>query len=279
MDRTSVTIVHALPGRLRVRLSRRPKTGGVVVDAVARHAGIRSIAYTATTRSVLVLYDPGVVTQDEIVLHIAVSISLDGGAEPVRILLEPEQASVTNGAVVSAGLILAAALSRRLGVGAQGLAQLDRAAGVATACAVLGHAWKEMREKGYFDPEVLSLGYLLSAFLRGEWFKAALVTWLMTHGRHLLEVPRVGVEVRPIEVPHGEDGEGRHEIIVSKDHEASKAPALVSLVRALIRYMVTGGGMHGREDFVKELREVSRVHGEVLEGLGRLPEGFLMRFH
>jgi hypothetical protein len=77
---------------------------------------------------------------------------------------------------------------------------------------VLDHGWREVRERGYFDPEVLSLGYLVMAFFMGNFLKASVVTWLMTFGRHLLDAPRASIEVRPVEITQEGDAAPRYEV-------------------------------------------------------------------
>jgi hypothetical protein len=42
---------------------------------------------------------------------------------------------------------------------------------------------------------------------------------------------------------------------------------------------MTGGGAHPFRTLLEELRDVSKVHGEVLEGFGRMPQGIPIRFN
>ena len=155
----------------------------------------------------------------------------------------------------------------------------DWLAGIGTAWAVVDHASKELRERGTFDPEVLSLAYLVTAFLRGNFLTASVVTWLASFGRHLVEVPQTGVQVRPVEMRGRENGEARYEVMIGPDADAPESARMLSALQALLQYAMTGGGAHGFRSLLEELRDVSKVHGEVLEGFGRLRQGIPIRFN
>ena len=278
MEKPVVTIVHTLPGRMRVRLSRTPGDAKKMLDTIREHDGMGGLTYTPQTRSVLVLYDPFRVTKEEIVLRIALSLSLDAGAVSVRVLSRPEQHEITDTAVYSAiGLLLAAAM-RKIAPGKKGPGRLDWAAGAGTALAVLDHGLKEVRERGYFDPEVLSLGYLVTAFLRGNFLTPSMVTWFLTFGRHLLNIPRAGIEIRPVQVQDPRTSDPHYEVVVGPDANIPDSTRLVSLLSAVLKYAATGGGTRGRGNLLEDLRAVSKVHGEVLEGMGWMPQGIPMRF-
>jgi hypothetical protein len=52
----------------------------------------------------------------------------------------------------------------------------------------------------------------------------------------------------------------------------------VGLLHGLLKYAMTGGGAHSFRSLWEELRDVSRVHGQVLEGQGRYLAGIRIRF-
>ena len=50
---------------------------------------------------------------------------------------------------------------------------------------IFEHAYQELAKKGSFDPEVMSVVYLLNAISRGQVFYAAPAAWFLTFGRHI----------------------------------------------------------------------------------------------
>ncbi len=275
-----VTVAHTLPGRVRLRLSRPLADPEAVFAFLREHAGMGEIGYTPKTGSLLVRFNPHEVTAEEITLRVAFRFALDQGARPVRLLAAPEQAVLQNSAVL-AGLGLAAALVLRwLNPRGKDTAGAQWLAGLATAWSVADHGWREFRARGYVDPEVLALAYLAASLVRGNVLGASVVTWLTTFGRHLAETPAMGAEVQPLPIPGPPDEEPRYELVVGPDVDAPDRMRLgmVGMLNSALKYAMTGGGAHGLRSLWDELHDVSRVHGEVLEGYGRHRDGIPIRF-
>jgi hypothetical protein len=274
-----VTVVHSLPGRVRARLSLAPRDVPRMLGGVREHPGLESISFSPLTRSVLARFNPHEISQEEIVLRIAFHLSLDCNSQPVRLLAEPEQQPALGATAAASAALLAASLVMRGFQGPKGRPNgWDWLAGLGTAGAVVDHAWKELRQRGRFDPEVLSLAYLVTAFGRGNVLTASVVTWLASFGRHLLAIPPSGVQVRPVEVPGRGKGRSRYEVMIGPDVDAPERARILSALQGLLKYAITGGGAHPFRTLLEELRDVSKVHGEVLEGFGRMPQGIPIRF-
>jgi hypothetical protein len=275
-----VTVVHSLPGRVRARLSVAPGDVQRMLAGVREHPGMESISFSPITRSILARFNPHEISQEEIVLRIAFHLSLDCNSAPVRLLAEPEQRPALGGsATVSAAALAWSLVMHGLKMAKGSPTRWDWLAGLGTAWAVVDHAWKELRERGTFDPEVLSLAYLVTAFGRGNFLTASVVTWLASFGRHLVALPPTGVQVRPVEVRGRGNGESRYEVMIGPDVDAPERVRILSALQGLLKYAVTGGGAHPFRTLLEELQDVSKVHGEVLEGFGRMPQGIPIRFN
>jgi hypothetical protein len=276
----SVTVVHSLPGRVRMRLSRRPDDPAAMIAFVREHPGMGAIDFSQRTGSLLVRFDPRAISSEEITLRTAFRFAVDQGGRPVRLLAAPEQVSMQDSAVVAGVGILMAAAMRWLNAGRRGSSGLEWLAGLSTAWSVAEHGWRELRSRGYFDPEVLTLAYLGAGLVRRNVLPASAVTWMATFGRHLIEVPSTAVQVEPAAIGSEDGRETRYEIVVGPDTESSDRLrlGLVGLLNSAARFAMTGGGAHGMRSFWEELRDVSRVHGEVLEGYSRQREGIPIRF-
>jgi hypothetical protein len=275
-----VTVVHSLPGRVRARLSVAPRDIQRMLAGVREHPGMESISFSPITRSVLARFHPHEISQQEIVLRIAFHLSLDCDSAPVRLLAEPEQRPMLGGSATLSAALLAVSLIMHGLKRAQGSpTRWDWLAGLGTAWAVVDHAGKELRERGTFDPEVLSLAYLVTAFVRGNFLTASVVTWLASFGRHLLAIPPTGVQVRPVEVRGRGNGHARYEVMIGPDVDAPERVRILSALQGILKYAMTGGGSYGFRSLLEELRDVAKVHGEVLEGFGRMPQGIPIRFN
>ncbi len=276
----AVTVEHTLPGRVRMRLSRPLDDANGLIGFMGEHAGMGPIAYTARTGSLVVRFDPHAISSEEITLRTAFRFAIDQGRRPVRLLAAPERVVLQDSAVVSGIGLLTALAMKWLGSPAKNGRDVQWLAALATAWSVADHGWRELRSRGYFDPEVLSLAYLAMALVRRNVLTASVVTWGATFGRHLVEMPSTGVLVEPVGVPSEDGREPRYEIVVSPDTDARDRLQLgfVGILNSALRYAMTGGGAHGLRSFWEELRDVSRVHGEALEGHGAHRDGIPIRF-
>jgi hypothetical protein len=274
--RPSVTIVHELPGRLRLRLSHPMENARRLQRVISEHAGIEAVQYTAASRSVLVRYVPGHVSAEEIVIRAAMSLSLEHGHAAVRILARPQTRELSDSAFYS-GLGLLAALGLRLArTDKGGGAAIDWLASLGTAGAALEHGWMEYRQRGNFDPEVLTVTYLLTAIMRGRALPAAIFTWITTFGRHLARMPASGVEVRPIQVGGGADAP-RYEVVIAPDRAAPDKMTLFGLIPTMVFNTLTGAAPGRRASLLDEIRRVSNMHDQVLEGVSDFRHGIPLR--
>ena len=275
-----VTVVHSLPGRVSARLSVAPLDVQRMLAGVREHPGMESISFFPITRSILARFNPHEISREEIVLRIAFHLSLDCGAVPVRLLAEPEQPPALGGSATFSAAALALAFALRgLNAASPGPTRWVWLAGLSTTWAVVDHARAELGERGWFDPEVLSLAYLATAFVRGDFLTASAVTWLASFGRHLVVRSPTGVEIRPVEVCGRVNGQSRYEVTIGPDVDAPEQVRIVSALQGLLKYAITGGGAHPFRSLLEELRDVSKIHGEVLEGFERMPQGIPIRFN
>jgi len=259
-----------------MRLSHMPADVERMIAALSGHAGIEHLRFSPATRSLLVRHRTAQFTTEEIALRVAIALSLDNDALPVRLLAEPDKEDFTSSAVLSGVLLLSAGLLRWATRRPMRRSPADWLAGAGTAYAVLDHAWREVSERGYYDPEVLSLGYLVTAFPRGNLFKASVLTWAATFGRHLFEAPHDGVLVQPV-VREGEGGLVSYDIHLTPDPALSQRRRIRQLMGSFVSRGKTGGA-YGRRQLLAELNEVACEHGDGLEGTGGLPDGIRLRF-
>ena len=273
-DHLSLTIEHALPGRLRLSLSHALRHVERLRGQLAEHAGVGEFRYTPVTQSLLVRSDPRAVSAEELVVRVAIGIALEHDGRPVRVLARPETPAWTDTAFYAA-LALLAALGLRLAPGRRtGIPTMDWVAGLTTAGAALEHGWLEYRRRGNFDPEVLAATYLVTSLLRGNALPAAIVTWMAIFARHLVEPPAPSVEVRPVEV--GRDGEApRFEVVVAPDGTTAGHRTFFGAVPTMLLNALTGATPGG--SLLKEIRRVSTTHDQVLEAVSGFQHGIPLR--
>jgi hypothetical protein len=271
--------MHSIPGRIRLVLSHPPKNFAEMNRSVKGHAGILSFTYTPVTRSALIRYDGREVREQEIIIRLALALSRDYHLTPVRVLSKPEEREMSGWAVVS-GMILTAALVNRV-FNRSGSARtvFGWLSLIGVAGAVVEHAWSEVNRRGSFDPEVLSIVYLFSAIPRRNLLPASLFTWITTFGRHLIRTPVEGLELRAVELKGTGSGDAfpQYEVVVSPDSSTPNRFVLFRVLPSILANAITGGKIGGKEGLLQQVREMQKLHGETLEGLGQLRHGINLK--
>jgi len=271
----SVTIEHELPGRLRARLSHAVRDLPQLRRMLLGHRGVAQVQYTALSASLLVRYDPAEVSAEEIVVRVAIALSLEQDVA-VRVFSRPRAREMTDTGFYAAVGLLAALAARVLRPYRVLVPALDWLASLTTAGAVLEHGWLEYHRQGNFDPEVLMVTYLLTALLRGNALPAALFTWVATFGRHLARLPAPGVEIRPSEIAR--KGRQRQvEVVVAPDRAPPDKMAFFGLIPTLVMNALTGTGATAHASLIDDIKRVAQVHNEVLEGSGGFAQGIPLR--
>ena len=270
-------IVHQLPGRIRLRMNILPHDASKMEKTVRSHPGILEVKISSHTRSLLLCYESDIISQEELIIRAAVFLSLENNFCPVKIYSDIEVKELSNMAFLS-GFFIVSALGIKLFRRFSRVHQmLDWIAGISTAYSILDHGHRELKERGNFDPEVLSVVYLLMAFIQGNHLPASLFTWVATFGRHLLEMPSKNVEILPKKVGSNKKND-QYEVIIKPINQLPGKQMLFKFLPTLIMQTSMGDSARVLQGtLLDEIKKVSQDHNEVLEGFGQLQNGMPIR--
>ncbi|TVQ26148.1 MAG: hypothetical protein EA382_05935 [Spirochaetaceae bacterium] len=262
MEMYGLTILHHVPGRVRLRCDPALTSFDHVERLVRAHDGIATLTYSPVSRSITVRFDPTCIDVSELVLRIAMAVGVVSGLQPVSIDTTPTRESIDAYGLLSGATIVGAAVGALVGVAAPTARILTTTAGIGTALAIISHAWREYHQRGDFHPETLSVVYLASAFARGAVLPAAAVAWLATFARH---VTGTAPERYVVQANHG-DSAGHYEVTVKGHRATERGDSLIHFVSSLFTDLV-GGSTHSPGSFLDQMRQMSRRHDSMLEGL------------
>jgi hypothetical protein len=273
-------VVHRLPGRIRLRFSHSPKLPERMVDHIKGHTGVDSVKYTAETENLLIQFDPGEITPQEILLRAALSFSQDFDMSPVRVRIQKTDQSVGPLSILAFAVLAVNHVIYLFSTKNRESISIQYFAGGTTLASVMEHVVQDFRDKGYFHPEVFSVYYLVLSFFRGDVLKASTITWFLTFGRHLLELPANTLVLIPEQTdPACDIHHCEYEVTVRNENEANwlvkTMHALPSMLYKAYKEMNLGAVLE--DTLIEQMEEVAESHDDIIEGLENIEKGFYLK--
>ena len=179
-------VLSAIPGRIRLALERPIQS-----EAPFRSIdGVRECRYNPKIRTLLLLYDRERIREEDLIVRAG---AIYAGLVETK-LLHVKRSEEEGFSMAASGYLALAciALDGALTAVASPLTQASHwlSAG-ATLGAVVEHGYQELHAQGSFDPEVMSVVYLINSIGKANGFQASLLAWIVTFGRHLIpKAPR-----------------------------------------------------------------------------------------
>lgn len=274
-----VTVAHTVPGRLRLRLSHPPQQAQRTEQMVIGHPGVRSAVYTAPTLNLLVIYDPAKIALEEIILRAALCLCVDYDLRPIVIKTTDDKTPLSTMSILAGLSLLFTHTLSLFSMKAKPLSVLKFMSGLGTTAAVSEHIYLDLKDKGRFHPEVLSIGYLLSSFLRGNVLQGATTAWIMTFARHLLEPPAKVLKLEASTMdPSCDVNHCEYEAKISRELTTQGGTVgMLSHLPNLLIGMYTDMQLTAEDRIFKEIQKLSYEHNDVLEGLEHLQRGIRLQ--
>lgn len=274
-----VTIAHKLPGRLRLRLSHPPNRRAETERMVMGHPCVKSAVYTEPTSNLLIFFDAEKVRMEEIILRTALCLSADHQFKPIIIETTGNGTPLSTLSIVAGLSILATHMLDFLTGKTKSRSALELICGLSTTAAISEHIYLDMTGKAGFHPEALSIGYLLSSFLRGNVIRGATTAWIMTFARHLLEPPSKVLKIEGSAVdPSCDSHQCAYEARISRVlSTGSGTMGILSHLPNLLLGMYTDTQLTAEDRIFKEIQKLSRDNDDILAGLEQLHGGIRLQ--
>lgn len=277
MQKPMVVILHTTPGRLRISLSWPPQKVDRFIQGVLGHSGINSVKYNPITKSVLITYTKEQVEPTEIVIRVATSLSLEYNFVPVLL----------SSKLVQKGLGVLDQYSGLALLAAWGVKLLDFSLPIqrvflwngtfSTIISIMSHAWMEAKKRGVYDPEVLSLAYLINSILKENLLFSTTLTWLTAFGRHIWELIDNSMSLQAFKVYEKEEEVPYYDVIISSEKENSPLKQLGKALLNLLIGVMGVGPEYLERGLRHQVRSVSSRHQDRLEGVGSSESPMFLR--
>lgn len=180
-DALHLDVLSAIPGRLRVQFERPIEAQG----HFARIRGVTECRYNPRIQTLTCRYDEAAVSEEQLILQLgAIYVSVCGGKLLHVKRCEEEGFSMAPSGYLALGCIGLDGLLTLTGSSLTGFSRWLSAG--ATMAAVVEHGYQELHVRGSFDPEVMSVVYLINSIGKPDGSLASPVAWALTFGRHLI---------------------------------------------------------------------------------------------
>lgn len=215
-DNTKLTVVHSLEGRIRLRLERSIRNPEIIIREMSAKKEIKKIEYNRITMGVLIEFDPSLSDFEGIVYNFCAKYANDLGTKRLTLSYTVcKKYFMGYSAYLSlafiAGDLLMGAIYPTASTAINGAGNVISATGMVnsietyrkilrwftlgtTVGAIIEHGYKEINDRGTFDPEVMSVMYLINQVGKENKFAPA-IAWAITFGRHLLNTKNSYVEL------------------------------------------------------------------------------------
>ena len=227
MNKLSLTILHKLPNRVRFKISHDINNLEKFFETIKSETKNTVLRYNSRIDTLMIKFDPDEVPIEEIIYRTATALSVENSMASVRLVEDYEEKSIDSLSVYSGAAIL---LSFLYSLGKRKIERLqidinNFTAGLTTA-AIVEHAYKETKRKGFFDIEILPALYLLRSYLTTRSISAVALMWLTTFGRHLVLNNFSNKEVRIYRL-QGKDGKFHYVADVKEDNSIENLSDLI----------------------------------------------------
>ena len=174
-------VLSAIRGRIRLQLEKPVASA----EAFQKAPGVLGCRYNPRICTLLCEYDPSVISEDQLLIRLGAAYAAQTDARLLYIKHCEEQGfSMAPSGYLA---LLFIGLDGALSIAGSPLTAFTRWLSTgATLAAVVEHGYQELHVRGSFDPEVMSVVYLINSVGKPGAMRASLLAWIITFGRHLI---------------------------------------------------------------------------------------------
>ena len=166
MKKLTITIVHILPNRVRLKLSAPIKDTKSFYSNIKNNLKYLEMKYNKRLKTVTLNFSPNEIFLQEIIYRTAISFSIENGLLPVKLIEENPYKSISPLSMYALASIVVSSLNGLINKNDTKLQNsMNMFSMGLTVGSVFEHAYTEIKKRGMFDIEILPALYLLKSFL------------------------------------------------------------------------------------------------------------------
>ena len=174
-------VLSAIRGRIRLQLEKPAASA----EAFQKIPGVLGCRYSPRIRTLLCEYDPNLISEDQLLIRLGAAYAAQTDARLLHIKhCEEQDFSMAPSGYLA---LLFIGLDGALSIAGSPLTAFTRWLSTgATLAVVVEHGYQELHVRGSFDPEVMSVVYLINSVGKPGAVRASMLAWIITFGRHLI---------------------------------------------------------------------------------------------
>lgn len=189
-QKPTIKVIHQLPHRVRIKLSQPITNKPFFCQIIKEKTKNTEIRYNHLIQTVLINFDPSEIRLQEIIYRVCTAFSLENGMVPIKLVEETTANPINRLSIYAGGMIMFSSIYAFLNRKSLTFNFVDtniaKATLGVTGLSILEHAYLDTKRKGIFDPELLSVVYLLKNYIDSPKLSSLVLMWLTTFGRHLV---------------------------------------------------------------------------------------------
>ncbi|KGM97223.1 hypothetical protein Z968_04285 [Clostridium novyi A str. 4552] len=215
MNQLTIVIVHKLSNRIRVKVSHPIRNIDDISNNIKKREGIKSFTYNNITKSIVIYFDKNKIPMEDVIMTLGTFYSKQYGMASIKLTSDTPSRNMPMSATYSLIAISIAAVSKFL-VSNRNIQKLLNWVAVSTTIgATIEHAYLELNTKGAFDPEVVSVMYLINSIGEGKFLQPSIITWITTFGRHIIKPNYDNIELNINEIKNSFSDEELYTVTVN----------------------------------------------------------------
>ncbi|QPJ85314.1 hypothetical protein HH195_05040 [Sarcina sp. JB2] len=268
MNNPTIIIAHNIKDRIRIKMSHPLRNEKEVVNELLKRDGINDVVYNKITKSIVFNYSDYKVPIDELIMRFVVAYSKDFDLIPIRFVHKLSSKKIPPMTYYSLATIIIGSVSKYITTNSNIHDFLNWAAVGTTLGAIGEHAYNEINERGYFDPEIVSVMYLINSISKGNFLSSSAITWLTTFGRHLFDASNGRIMINVREIKNQTTLESYYDLLVVPDLDRKKR---TNTLKMFLEKFIEGQGSTMKKNFVLTSNELVKSQDKILSGFEKGP--------
>ncbi len=263
MNNPTIIVAHNIKNRIRIKMSHPLRNEKIVIDELLKKDGINDVIYNGITKSIVFNYSDYKISTEELLMRFIVAYSKDFDLIPIRFVHKLSNKKIPSMAYYSLAAIIIGSVSKYITTNSNINDFLSWAAVGSTLGAIGEHAYNEINERGYFDPEVVSVMYLINSIGKGKFLGSSAITWLTTFGRHLFDPSNGRIMINVREIKNQTTKESYYDILVVPDLDKTKR---TNTLKMFLEKFIDSQGNNLRKSFVLTNNDLVKSQDKILSG-------------